>query len=98
MRTNQIETGSLRLAGDARAAARGSNLATSAFTLTELLVVITIIAILAALITGAASNALRRAKEAAISVEVTADWATRSKTLRTGYGAYPPNCMIPSGI
>jgi prepilin-type N-terminal cleavage/methylation domain-containing protein len=42
----------------------------SAFTLTELLVVITIIAILTSLITVAAVNALRTAKQARITMEM----------------------------
>ena len=42
----------------------------SAFTLVELLVVISIIGILAALITGAAINAMIKAKQAAITMEL----------------------------
>jgi prepilin-type N-terminal cleavage/methylation domain-containing protein len=66
-------------------------MAASAFTLTELLVVITIIAILASLITAGAMNAMRRSQEAAITMEIgqLADAVERFKT-ETG-GAYPPN-------
>jgi prepilin-type N-terminal cleavage/methylation domain-containing protein len=67
--------------------------ARSAFTLTELLVVITIIAILAALITAGAVNALNASKRAAITLEIgqLADGIERFKN-ETG-GAYPPNAM-----
>lgn len=70
---------------------RGS-LPPSAFTLTELLVVITIIAILASLITAGAMNAMRRSQEAAITLEIgqLADAVERFKTETLG-GAYPPN-------
>ncbi len=81
-------------AGDV-AAIRHSALRTphSAFTLTELLVVITIIAILASLITAGAMNALRASKRAAITLEIgqLTDAMERFKT-GTG-GAYPPNAM-----
>ncbi|MDZ4658592.1 MAG: type II secretion system protein [Bythopirellula sp.] len=65
----------------------------AAFTLTELLVVITIIAILASLITAGAMNAMRASKRAAITLEIgqLADAMERFKT-NTG-GAYPPNAM-----
>ena len=96
MRTNQIETGNLRLASDARTAARGSNLATSAFTLTELLVVITIIAILAALITVAGTGALDKVAEGRIIVEIQ-QLSNEVEDFKNTYGAYPPNAMIPSG-
>jgi prepilin-type N-terminal cleavage/methylation domain-containing protein len=63
----------------------------SAFTLTELLVVITIIAILAALITAGAIRALNRSKEVAITLEIgqLADAMERFKNEQGG--AYPPN-------
>jgi len=65
----------------------------SAFTLTELLVVITIIAILASLITGAAINALNRAKQAAVTLELkNIDGALQD--VKNDYGAYPPNAMV----
>lgn len=63
------------------------------FTLTELLVVITIIAILASLITGAAINALGRAKEVAITTELQQIGGALEE-FKNEYGAYPPNAMI----
>jgi prepilin-type N-terminal cleavage/methylation domain-containing protein len=65
----------------------------SAFTLTELLVVITIIAILAALITAGAVNALNASKRSAITLEIgqLADGIERFKNEQGG--AYPPNAM-----
>jgi prepilin-type N-terminal cleavage/methylation domain-containing protein len=74
-------------------ATRAWRLAPSAFTLTELLVVITIIAILAALITAGAVNALNAAKRAAISTEIgqLADGIERFKNEQGG--AYPPNSI-----
>ncbi len=65
-----------------------------AFTLTELLVVITIIAILAGLITGAAINALNRAKQAAITLEIQ-QLDGSLEDFKNTYGAYPPNAMVP---
>lgn len=72
---------------------RNSQLATRAFTLTELLVVITIIAILAALITAGAVNVLNASKRAAITLEIgqLADGIERFKNEQGG--AYPPNAM-----
>ncbi len=69
----------------------------SGFTLTELLVVITIIAILAGLITGAAMNALRKAKETAISIEIK-QLATAMEDFKNQYGSYPPNVYKESEI
>jgi len=60
------------------------------FTLVELLVVITIIGILAGLVTAAAVVAVRRAKEAAIYVELTQlDMAC--KAYKEKFGEYPPD-------
>ena len=73
-------------------ATRNWQLATRAFTLTELLVVVTIIAILASLITGAALNALNRAKQAAITLELQ-QLGQAMEDFKTDYGAYPPNAM-----
>lgn len=64
----------------------------SAFTLTELLVVITIIAILAGLITGAALGALEKAKQAAVTAELQ-QVGTAVENFKLEYGAYPPNCF-----
>jgi len=67
----------------------------SAFTLTELLVVITIIAILASLGAAAVMNALWNAKQTRIKVEVDnlASAIIRFKEL---YGAYPPADLNPT--
>ena len=67
----------------------------SAFTLVELLVVITIIGILAALITGAAINAMNKAKQAAITMELQQIGAAM-EDLKNEMGAYPPNAMVKS--
>ncbi len=64
-----------------------------AFTLTELLVVITIIAVLAGLITGAAVNALNKAKQASITLEIQ-QLSSAIEDSKNEYGAYPPNGMI----
>ena len=63
-----------------------------AFTLTELLVVITIIAVLAGLITVAVAGAMRRAKEAAIILELQ-QLGSAVEDFKNNYGAYPPNAM-----
>jgi prepilin-type N-terminal cleavage/methylation domain-containing protein len=63
----------------------------SGFTLVELLVVITIIGILASLITVAAAGALKRAHQAQIKTELNQlDMAV--STYRDTYNSYPPNC------
>ncbi len=69
----------------------------SAFTLTELLVVITIIAILASLITAAAVNALNASKRARISLEIN-QLGQSMEEFKNKYGAYPPNLLTPSGL
>ncbi|TWU28286.1 type II secretion system protein [Bythopirellula polymerisocia] len=71
-------------------------LASSAFTLTELLVVITIIAILAALITAGAMNALNASKRARISLEIN-QLGQSIEEVKNKYGAYPPNGMSFQG-
>ncbi|MEO2049007.1 MAG: type II secretion system protein [Pirellulales bacterium] len=67
----------------------------SAFTLTELLVVITIIAILTSLITVAAVNALRTAKQARITMEMQ-QISNALENFKNNYGSYPPN-VFPLG-
>jgi len=59
------------------------------FTLVELLVVITIIGILAALITAAGVGALKRARQAQIKVEL-----DQIAMAFQSAGAFPPNCQI----
>ncbi len=64
-----------------------------AFTLVELLVVITIIGILAALITAAGAGALKRARQAQIKTEL--DQITMAyQSFKDKYGAFPPNCQV----
>lgn len=62
-----------------------------AFTLVELLVVITIISVLAALITVAAIGALKKAQEARIKAEIN-QIATAVDDYKNKTTAYPPNC------
>lgn len=62
------------------------------FTLTELLIVIAIIAVLAGLITAAAVNALRAANRAAIIDEINKVGGAL-EAFNTEFGAYPPNAM-----
>jgi prepilin-type N-terminal cleavage/methylation domain-containing protein len=64
----------------------------SGFTLVELLVVITIIGILAALITVAANAALKRAHEAQIKVEID-QLDAAFEQVKNKTAAYPPNCQ-----
>ncbi|MEX2317665.1 MAG: prepilin-type N-terminal cleavage/methylation domain-containing protein [Pirellulales bacterium] len=64
----------------------------SGFTLVELLVVITIISILAALITGAAIAALRTARQAAIKTDVT-EISGAFEKYKDKAGSYPPNAV-----
>ncbi|MEX0936929.1 MAG: prepilin-type N-terminal cleavage/methylation domain-containing protein [Pirellulales bacterium] len=64
--------------------------ASAGFTLVELLVVIVIIGILAALITVVAANAVARANETAIKVELD-NLANSFMEYKNRYGAYPPN-------
>lgn len=67
------------------------------FTLTELLIVIAIIAVLAALITAAAVNAIRRSRQARITLEIN-QIAGSLEQFKTDYGAYPPNGFVPTSV
>jgi prepilin-type N-terminal cleavage/methylation domain-containing protein len=67
-----------------------------AFTLVELLVVITIIGILAALITAAGAGALKRARQAQIKVEVD-QISMALQTYKDTAGSYPPNALTDFG-
>ena len=67
----------------------------AAFTLTELLIVIAIIAVLASLVTAAAVNALRAGKRTQILLEMKQmDGAMAD--FKNDYGAYPPNGFNPN--
>jgi prepilin-type N-terminal cleavage/methylation domain-containing protein len=63
------------------------------FTLVELLVVITIIGILAALITAAGAGALKRAQQTRIKTEVD-QLAMALQSYKDTAGSYPPNCQV----
>jgi prepilin-type N-terminal cleavage/methylation domain-containing protein len=69
----------------------------AAFTLVELLVVITIIGILVALITTAAIGALRTARQAALKTEVEQISASFEKYKDTA-GSYPPNLVTDADL
>jgi prepilin-type N-terminal cleavage/methylation domain-containing protein len=73
-------------------APRSSLLAPHGFTLVELLVVITIIGILASLITVAAVGALRKAREAEIKAEID-QIDTAVEEYKNKATSYPPNCQ-----
>lgn len=64
----------------------------SAFTLVELLVVITIIGILTALVTVAAVGALKRGRETAIKAEIN-QMDAAVKVYKDKTTAFPPNCQ-----
>ena len=68
-----------------------------AFTLTELLVVITIIAILTSLITVAAVSAMKRANQARITLEIQ-QLSSAIEQFRNDMGAYPPNGVSPTSM
>ncbi len=84
--------GSSRPRSSFPSAPRHSQLANRGFTLTELLVVITIIAILASLITAGAVNALNAAKRGRISLEIN-QLGQSMEEFKNRYNAYPPNGM-----
>lgn len=66
-----------------------------AFTLTELLIVIAIIGVLAALITVAARGALQNANRASIILEIK-NLSGAIENFKNDYSAYPPNLMNPN--
>lgn len=74
--------------------ARLATRAPSAFTLTELLVVISIIALLAALTTAAVVNAMRKARQSSIQMELQ-QISQAIETFESESGVYPPNLMHP---
>lgn len=67
----------------------------SGFTLTELLIVIAIIAVLAGLIAAAAVNALENARRAAILLDIK-NISAAAENFKNDYGSYPPNGMNPA--
>ena len=66
-----------------------------AFTLTELLIVIAIIAVLAGLIAAAAVNALKNARRAGILLEIK-NLSNAVENFKNETGVYPPNGMNPN--
>jgi len=95
MSQNQNETAEFANSRDLtdRRSRTSSHLAPkSAFTLVELLVVISIIAVLAGLITGAAISALNASKRASITLEIQ-QIESAFEDFKNEYGAYPPNGM-----
>lgn len=100
MPANQNETIERRARSTARRAGRpgapGHGRTNAAFTLTELLVVIGIIAVLAALGTAAALRAWNTAKRAAIQLELDKiEIAIDNLKNSTDFGSYPPNAVSP---
>src|SRR6478735_5430644 len=68
-----------------------ARLLSGGFTLIELLVVITIIGILAALITVGAVGALKRSRRVTIQSEIE-QLDAAFEQIKKKYGEYPPNC------
>ncbi len=73
-----------------------SPLAPSAFTLVELLVVITIIALLAGLLLAAAGPAITSARRAAVNAGIN-QMNVAIEDLKNNVGAYPPNAQTDGG-
>ncbi len=71
-----------------------NNPAAAAFTLVELLVVISIIAVLAGLVVGIAPAASKRMREARIRAELDA-LVTAIESYKAKYGVYPPDNFDP---
>ena len=69
----------------------------AAFTLTELLIVIAIIAVLASLIAAAAVNAWNNAKRNRVVLEIM-NISGALENFKNDYGAYPPNGMNPGPV
>src|SRR5688500_13204705 len=63
-----------------------------AFTLTELLIVIAIMAVLTGLIATAAVNAMRSSRRSSISLDIQ-NISGAIENFKNDYGAYPPNGM-----
>jgi prepilin-type N-terminal cleavage/methylation domain-containing protein len=98
MRTYQNETDEKAESEEQRAESRKRPLSAphSGFTLTELLVVITIIAILTSLVVAAAVVAMRRAKQARITLEI-GQISEAMERFKSDYLAYPPNGVSNNG-
>src|SRR5437879_1322177 len=92
IKTNLAPRSSLLAPRSSLLAPRSSLLAPRGFTLLELLVVITIIGILAALITVAAVGALKSAQRTRIKAEVN-QMAGGVDEAKNKFNAYPPNCQ-----
>lgn len=67
----------------------------SAFTLTEILVVIAIVAVLAGIVAAAVVNAMRASRRSRIQLEIHS-LASALETFRQDFGAYPPNGINPN--
>ena len=67
------------------------------FTLTELLVVITIMAILTGLVVAGAYTAIQRGKETSILTEID-QLSGAVEAFKEKHGAYPPNGVMNNGL
>jgi prepilin-type N-terminal cleavage/methylation domain-containing protein len=66
----------------------------SGFTLTELLIVIAIMAVLTGLVAAAAVNAMNKSRRSAITLEIK-NISGSIENFKNDFGAYPPNGMNP---